>query len=102
MLYDMNVLSGPCFTVSSFLVSKQIHNRLGRVVPAIAAVAVLGVCAPMAWAAQQATATTLAVTAGGSPVTTVAQGIVVTLTATVTAGSTPVTPGTVNFCDVAA
>ena len=42
-----------------------------------------------AWAAL-ATTTTLAVTSGGSPVTTVTSGSVVTLTATVTAGSTPV------------
>jgi hypothetical protein len=98
----MFVLSRPCFTFSAFLVHKQILNRLGRVVPTIAVVAVLGMCAPMAWAAPQATNTVLAVTAGGTPVTTVAQGTVVTLTATVTAGSTPVTPGTVNFCDAAA
>jgi hypothetical protein len=42
------------------------------------------------------------VTSGGSAVTTVAPGTVVTLTATDTAGSTPVTAGTVNFCDATA
>jgi 6-phosphogluconolactonase (cycloisomerase 2 family) len=41
-------LSRPCFTASSFLVNKQILNRLGKVVPAIAAIAVLGVCAASA------------------------------------------------------
>jgi hypothetical protein len=40
-------------------------------------------------------------TSGGSTVTTVASGSVVTLTATVIAGSTPVTVGQVNFCDAA-
>ena len=49
-----------------------------------------------------ATATSLAVTSGGSAVTAVASQSVVTLTATVMAGSKPVTPGQVNFCDAAA
>jgi len=49
-----------------------------------------------------ATTTTLAVTSGGSAVTTITHGTAVTLTATVTAGSAPVTPGLVNFCDAAA
>ena len=55
-----------------------------------------------AWAALATTTTTLAVTSGGSPVTTVTWGSVVTLTATVKAGSTPVVPGRVNFCDATA
>ena len=57
--------------------------------------------AQQAWAAL-ATTTTLAVTSGGNPVTTVTSGSVVTLTATVTSGSTPVAPGRVNFCDASA
>ena len=44
------------------------------------------------------TITTLTITSGGNAVTTVAQGSVVTLTATVNAGSTAITPGQVNFC----
>ena len=48
------------------------------------------------------TTTTLAVSSGGSPVTTVASGAVVTLTATVKAGTTPLTTGLVNFCDATA
>jgi Bacterial Ig-like domain (group 3)/FG-GAP-like repeat len=48
------------------------------------------------------TVTALAIAAGGSSVTTVASGSVVTLTATVLAGSTPVTVGQVNFCDATA
>jgi hypothetical protein len=55
-----------------------------------------------AWAAPAPTITTLSVTSGGDAVTTVAQGSVVTLTATVMAGSAPVTPGQVNFCDATA
>ena len=43
--------------------------------------------------------TTLAVTSGGNPVTTVASGTAVTLTATVTLNGAPVTPGLVTFCD---
>ena len=54
------------------------------------------------WAAPAPTITTLSVTSGGNAVTTVAQGSVVTLTATVMAASTPVTPGQVNFCDATA
>ena len=53
-------------------------------------------------AAGTATTTTLAVTSGGSGVTTVASGSVVTLTATVMAGTTPVNPGPVKFCDATA
>jgi len=47
------------------------------------------------------TATTLAIAAAGSPVTSVASGTTVALTATVLAGSVPVT-GQVNFCDASA
>jgi hypothetical protein len=60
----------------------------------------LGLCWPAI--AQTATTTTLTLTSGGSAVTTVETGTMVTLTATVTAGSTPVTPGIVNFCDATA
>jgi len=58
--------------------------------------------APLAFA-NPATTTTLAITANGSPVTTtLIQGNLVTLTATVTSISsgTPVTPGQVEFCDL--
>jgi trimeric autotransporter adhesin len=55
-----------------------------------------------AWAAPAPTITTLSVTSGGNAVTTVAQGSVVTLAATVMTGGTPVTPGQVNFCDATA
>jgi hypothetical protein len=55
-----------------------------------------------AWAALATTTTTLAVTSGGSPVTSVTSGSVVTLTATVTAGSSAVKTGRVNFCDATA
>jgi hypothetical protein len=48
------------------------------------------------------TGTALAVTLAGSPVTTVAWGNAVTLTASVQAGGVPVTAGTVDFCDATA
>ena len=57
---------------------------------------------PAVAGAQAATTTTLAITSAGAPVTTVASGSVVTLTATVMAGATPVTVGQVNFCDATA
>jgi hypothetical protein len=59
--------------------------------------------APQAFCSPPATTTTLAITANGSPVTTtLIQGNLVTLTATVTSISsgTPVTPGQVEFCDL--
>jgi hypothetical protein len=49
-----------------------------------------------------ATTVTLAVTSGGSTVSTVSSGSVVTLTATVLSGTTPVSPGQVQFCDAGA
>ncbi|HEX4007358.1 MAG TPA: FG-GAP-like repeat-containing protein [Acidobacteriaceae bacterium] len=54
------------------------------------------------WGIPPATTTALALTSGGSTVTTVTPGTVVTLMATVMAGTTPVTPGQVNFCDASA
>jgi hypothetical protein len=52
---------------------------------------------------QTATTTTLTITSGGSAVSTVPMGTVVTLTATVTVGATaPVSPGQVKFCDATA
>jgi hypothetical protein len=63
---------------------------------------VLGGGGQRAWAGPVATTTTLAVTSGGSAVSTVNSGSVVTLTATVTTGGTPVTVGRVNFCDATA
>lgn len=66
--------------------------------------ALLSFFAFAAQAAAQAspTTTTLAVTSAGTPVTSVASGSVVTLTATVKAGSAAVTVGQVNFCDASA
>jgi len=57
----------------------------------------LGVVAVLAGAAQPTT-TTLTVTSGGSAVTTVSSGAVVTLTATVASGGAAVTRGQVLFC----
>lgn len=51
--------------------------------------------------AATASTTSLAITAGAQPVSTVAPRTVITLTATVTAAGTPVNPGQVTFCDAA-
>ena len=51
---------------------------------------------------QTSSATALSLTAGGSSVSTVASGTLVTATATVSAGSAPLTAGQVNFCDATA
>jgi hypothetical protein len=49
-----------------------------------------------------ASTTALALSSGGAPVTTVASGSVVTLTATVKVSGSPITSGQVNFCDATA
>ena len=58
--------------------------------------------ASTALAVQSTTATTLAITSGGTEATSVTSGTVVTLTATVKAGATAVALGQVNFCDATA
>ena len=63
---------------------------------------VLSGCVQQAWAAPSTTTTTLAVTSSGIPVTSVASGSVLTLTATVQSSGTAMTIGTVNFCDATA
>ncbi len=54
------------------------------------------------WGLPPTTTTTLTMSSGGAPVTSVPSGSVVVLTATVQAGAIPVTAGTVNFCDASA
>jgi trimeric autotransporter adhesin len=61
----------------------------------------LGFCSG-AWAFAAQTSTSLTMSSGGSTVTSVAAGSVVTLTATVTVGVSPVTVGQVFFCDASA
>ncbi len=51
------------------------------------------------WGLLPATTTALALSSGGTPVTSVPPASVVTFTATVTAGASPITTGEVNFCD---
>lgn len=51
---------------------------------------------------QASSTTSIAVTSGGNPVTSVTSGSVVTLTATVLSGGTSITNGTVDFCDATA
>ncbi|MEK6397219.1 MAG: FG-GAP-like repeat-containing protein, partial [Terriglobus sp.] len=50
-------------------------------------------------AAQTATATTLSILSGSTPVTSVTPGTVITLTAAVSGGASPITGGTIYFCD---
>jgi sugar lactone lactonase YvrE len=51
------------------------------------------------WGVPAATTTTLGISSGGAPVTSVTPGTVVTLAATVQVGASPLTGGQVNFCD---
>ncbi|MGA1983320.1 MAG: FG-GAP-like repeat-containing protein, partial [Acidobacteriaceae bacterium] len=61
-------------------------------------------CIAPAAVGQSATATTLAITSGAAPISTITQGNVVTLTATLklASGSAALPPGQVNFCEVQA
>src|ERR1035441_22672 len=61
-------------------------------------------CVAPAALGQSATATALAITSGGVPISTITQGTVATLTASVTlaSGSANLPPGQVNFCEVQA
>lgn len=68
----------------------------------VCAALALGILSPCFAQSKTATGTTLSITEGTSPATTVAAGTVVTLTATVTAGAGPVPPGLVKFCDATA
>ena len=84
-----------CLARRSFFKSKSV-----RAVATCVAMAAMG-CVP-AFAAGAATTTTLTITSGGVTVAsggTVVLPAKVTLTATVVAGATPVTKGTVKFCN---
>ena len=56
----------------------------------------------MLWGQPPSTTTVLAITSGGSPVTTVASGTAVTLTASVMVGHNRLNDGQVDFCDASA
>jgi hypothetical protein len=102
----LSVLRLGCSAIHSFpslrsFIRTQKMARLSATAGVLFAV----MCGPWINASAQsltATTTTLAVTSGGSAVTTVASGTVVTLTASVKAGATDLTVGRVNFCDAAA
>jgi len=99
------------FAVSRFagfatlgVLSSRIFGQLRKsgVLAALGGVLVsslLGMCRVASAQTKTATTTSLAVTSGGSSVTTVASGSVVSLTASVKAGTTALTIGQVNFCD---
>jgi hypothetical protein len=77
-------------------------TRMSAGLLALLGVALMAAIPASATPGPAATTTTLTVQAGGNSVTTVTWGTAVTLTASVLAGSTPVTSGTVNFCDATA
>jgi hypothetical protein len=78
----------------------RFHKSWGMMVPCFAMALTLCGWAQNAFGfAKAATTTTLSVTSGGTTVSTVASGTVVTLTATVTKGGSAMTPGQVRFCD---
>ena len=100
----------PLFVFCSFLLAGLFHKTFLRTSKTARLVALF---LPFAWAldggwtaafaaTQSATNTTLALTSGGSPATSISSGSVATLTASVKAGGTPVTVGVVNFCDASA
>ncbi|MEG9432544.1 Ig-like domain-containing protein [Terriglobus sp. ADX1] len=62
-------------------------------------IALVLVSHPQALSAQTATTTNLSLLSGGAPVTTVTAGTMVTMSATVTGGTSPITTGTIYFCD---
>ena len=76
---------------------RRLHLRFGCIFAILLPLVLLWL-AP-ALLGQSASVTTLVITSGGAPITTVKQGMFVTLTTTVTAGGVPATPGQVNFCD---
>ena len=103
----MNVILSSFRATYHAALSPSIFNHSGRLSGLVTRFAVLAVLACAAWhgaAAQTkpATTTALAVTSGGSTVTTISAGSVVTLTASVEAGAAAVTTGQVNFCDATA
>lgn len=87
--------------ISAFLRPFSINRKFNLFYPALIWLAVFACCSVSAQA-QVTTSVALAVTTASGPVTTVSQGTVVTLTATVTPASGSITSGQVNFCDATA
>ena len=81
-----------------FSSSNTFPRNLFTFVKSIALFVLMVLCA-VHLQAQQPSSTTLTITSNGNPVTTVAQGAVATLTATVSQAGSPVTFGQVAFCD---
>ena len=84
-----------------FLTFSTRQRKLTQRTIALAAV-VCGLWTSASAQTKSVTATTLTVSSNIAPVTTVASGSVVTLTATVKASGTALTTGQVNFCDASA
>lgn len=97
--------SASCVRKSDLLRFKFASSLLAQTVGFAGALSLfvgIATCTVASAQTKVATVTTLSVTAGGSPASSVAAGTVVTLTAQVTAGSAGVSPGQVNFCDATA
>jgi hypothetical protein len=87
----------------AFMEGRQLPASLRPFGCVITALCAILCAAPQpAWAAPTTTTTALSVASSGNAVTTVASGVLVTLTATVTAVGSPVAPGQINFCDATA
>jgi hypothetical protein len=94
-----------CHTASSRIVIRHSNPFVfSNFIRAAWILAVIVTCgsAQGVWASATATTTTLSVSSGGSEVSTVASGSVITLRAAVNAGTVAVTTGQVNFCDASA
>ena len=78
------------------------HSLSHRTRFRLAVPALLLASAAIGWAFPGSTTTTLAITAAGNPVSSVAAQTTVKLTASVVAGGSPVTAGLVKFCNAAA
>jgi len=87
---------------TEFRTSEERKDSLKALFPVSALILCLAASLASAQSVPAATATTLAATSTGTPVTTVVRGTVITLTATVSNAGSPVSPGLVNFCDAAA
>ncbi len=81
-------------------VSKTLSRRRLHLLRIFLIVGIIPAC--VSASGQTATTTSLTVTSGGNPVSSVTAGSMITLSASVTAGSTAVKQGQVNFCDATA
>lgn len=89
----------PLFLRNMSVHTKRIHRNLNSLKLTIALICVAGIPGWLAASAATASSVTLTASSGGTTVSSVTWGAVVTLTASVTASGGGLTPGTVYFCD---